>query len=254
MQKVYLDHSATTPIHKDVIEAMLPYYTEHFGNPSSIHAYGREAKKAVEEAREKVSKLINCKVEEIIFTSGGTEADNYAIIGTAMANKHKGNHIITSAIEHHAVLDTCEYLKKQGFEITYLPVYEDGLVRIEDVEKAITDKTIFITIMHVNNEIGTIQPIAEIGKIAKAKGVIFHTDAVQSVGKIPVDVKELNVDLLSISAHKIYGPKGIGCLYIKRGTKITNISFGGGQERKRRPGTENVPAIVGFGKATEIAL
>lgn len=254
MQRIYLDHSATTPIRKEVFEAMIPYLTEHFGNPSSIHASGREAKKAVEEAREKIAKLVNAKPEEIIFTSGGTEADNYALIGIAMANKKKGNHIITSAIEHHAIIDTCKYLESQGFEITYLPVYQDGVVRTEDVQNAITDKTILITIMHVNNEIGTIQPIAEIGALAKEKAILFHTDAVQSVGKIPVDVNTLNVNLLSMSSHKIYGPKGIGCLYIKRGTRINNIAFGGGQERKRRPGTENVPAIVGFGKAAEIAL
>lgn len=254
MQRIYLDHSATTPIRKEVFEAMVPYLTEHFGNPSSIHASGREAKKAVEEAREKIALLVNAKPEEIIFTSGGTEADNYALIGIAMANQKKGNHIITSAIEHHAIIDTCKYLETQGFEVTYLPVYEDGIVHVEDFKNAITDKTILITIMHVNNEIGTIQPLAEIGTIAKAKGIFFHTDAVQSVGKIPVDVNDLNVNLLSMSSHKIYGPKGIGCLYIKRGTRINNIAFGGGQERKRRPGTENVPAIVGFGKAAEIAL
>lgn len=253
MRRIYLDHSATTPVRKEALEAMLPYFSEHFGNPSSIYSFGREAKKAVEEAREKVAKLINARPEEIIFTSGGTEADNYAIIGSTLSLKSKGNHIITSAIEHHAVLDTCKFLEKQGFEVTYLPVYEDGIVRVEDVVNAITDKTILITIMHSNNEIGTIQPIAEIGKVTKEKGILLHTDGVQSVGKIPVDVNELNVNMLSMSSHKIFGPKGIGCLYVRRGTRLSNISFGGGQERKRRPGTENVPAIVGFGVAAELA-
>lgn len=253
MRRIYLDHSATTPVRAEALEAMLPYFNQIFGNPSSIYSFGREAKKAVEEAREKVAKLINAKPEEVIFTSGGTEADNYAIIGTATALKTKGNHIITSSIEHHAVLDTCKNLEKQGFEVTYLPVYENGIIKIEDVINAITEKTILITIMHSNNEIGTIQPIAEIGKIAKSKGVKFHTDGVQSVGKIPVDVNELNVDMLSMSSHKIFGPKGIGCLYVRRGTRLSNIAFGGAQERKRRPGTENVPAIVGFGVAAELA-
>ncbi|MHB1418146.1 MAG: cysteine desulfurase NifS [Bacillota bacterium] len=232
---------------------MLMYMTRHFGNPSSVHSYGREAKKAMEEAREKVAALIGARPDEIVFTSGGTEADNMAVIGTALANKSKGNHIITSSIEHHAVFDSCKYLERQGFRVTYLPVTSDGLIKVEDVEAAINDQTILITVMHVNNEVGTIQPIKEIGALARSKEIIFHTDAVQSVGKIPVDVKELQVNLLTASAHKLYGPKGIGCLYIRKGTRVQPLVHGGGQERKRRSGTENLPGIVGFGKAAEIA-
>lgn len=253
MKRVYLDHSATTPIRPEVVEAMQVALTEDFGNPSSVHGYGRAAKKALEEAREQVAELIGAQPNEIIFTSGGTEADNMALIGTALANQKKGKHIITSSIEHHAVLDTCRWLEKNGFEVTYLPVDKDALVRVEDLLAAIRDDTILISIMHVNNEVGTIQPIEEIGKIAKEKGIIFHTDAVQSIGKIPVNVDDLQVDLLSASAHKIYGPKGVGCLYVRKGTRIQPIHFGGGQERKRRPGTENMPGIVGFGKACELA-
>lgn len=253
MKSVYMDHSATTPVHPQVVEAMLPYLTTHFGNPSSVHKFGREVRKAVEEARLQVAELIGAKPEEIFFTSGGTEADNMAILGVGEANAEKGNHIITSKVEHHAVLDTCEYLEKKGFKVTYLPVDEEGLVSVDELKAAITDETILITMMHVNNEVGTIQPIEEIAQITREKGIILHTDAVQSVGKIPVNVDELGVDLLTMSSHKIYGPKGIGALYIRKGTKISPITFGGGQERKRRPGTENVPAIVGFGKATEVA-
>lgn len=227
--------------------------TEQFGNPSSVHSFGRAAKKAMEEAREQVAQLIGAQPGEIVFTSGGTEADNLAVIGSAMANKKKGKHIITSSIEHHALLDSCKWLEKNGFEVTYLPVTNEGLVRVEDLVAALREDTILISIMHVNNEVGTIQPIEEIGKIAREKGIIFHTDAVQSVGKIPVDVNELQVDLLSMSAHKIYGPKGVGCLYIRKGTRVEPRNFGGGQERKRRPGTENLPGIVGFGKAAELA-
>lgn len=232
---------------------MMVAMTEQFGNPSSVHSFGRAAKKALEEAREQVAQLIGAEPREIVFTSGGTEADNLAIIGTAMANQKKGKHIITSSIEHHALLDSCKWLEKNGFEVTYLPVTDKGLVRVEDLVAALRDDTILISIMHVNNEVGTIQPIEEIGKIARERGIIFHTDAVQSVGKIPVDVNELQVDLLSLSAHKIYGPKGVGALYIRKGTRVEPRNFGGGQERKRRPGTENLPGIVGFGKAAELA-
>ena len=254
MRTVYLDHSATTPVRPEVAEVMAKYLTQYFGNPSSIHSFGRVGKKALEEAREQVARLIGARPEEIVFTSGGTEADNLAIIGTALANRKKGNHVIISSIEHHAVLDSGKYLEKLGFEVSYLPVDRDGLVRMEDVESALKPDTILISVMHVNNEVGTIQPIEEIGKLAKDRGVIFHSDAVQSVGKIPVDVNAFKVDLLSASAHKIYGPKGVGCLYIRKGTKIEPRLFGGGQERKRRPGTENLPGIVGFGKAAELAL
>lgn len=253
MRKVYLDHGATTPARQEVVEAMTQAMVEQFGNPSSVHSFGRGAKKAMEEAREQIALLIGAQPNEIVFTSGGTEADNMAVIGGAIANQKKGKHIITSSIEHHAVLDSCQHLEKEGFEVTYLPVDEAGLVHVEDLQRAIREDTILISIMHVNNEVGTIQPIAEIGEIAKEKGIIFHTDAVQSVGKIPVDVNQLQVDLLTASAHKIYGPKGVGCLYIRRGTRIERRQFGGSQERKRRPGTENLPGIVGFGKAAELA-
>ncbi len=253
MKRIYLDYAATTPTHPDVIKAMLPYFTEAFGNPSSIHSYGQEAKGAIEEARVKVASLISARGEEIVFTSGGTEADNFAIKGVAFANESKGNHIITSSIEHHAVIETCKFLEKRGFRVTYLPVDGYGLVSLDDVRKAITAKTILISVMHANNEMGTIEPIAEIDKIAKEAGVYFHTDAVQAVGHIPVDVDELGVDLLSMSAHKLYGPKGIGALYIRKGTKLTPFMHGGEQERRRRASTENVPGIVGFGKAAELA-
>jgi len=253
MRRVYLDNNATTPTHPEVVKAMLPYYEEIFGNASSIHQFGQEARKAIDESREKISDFIGAKPEEIVFTSGGTESDNFAIKGVAYVNEKKGKHIITSSIEHHAVLNTCKYLEKQGFKITYLPVDKYGLVSPSDVEKAITKETILITIMHANNEVGTIEPIAEIGKIAKEKEIYFHTDAVQSVGKIPVNVDKLNVDLLSLSAHKIYGPKGIGALYIRKGTKIQSLIHGGHHEKNRRAGTENVPGIVGLSKAIEIA-
>lgn len=254
MKKVYLDHSATTRTDDDVAKLMVEYMTEHYGNPSSIHSFGRITRKAVEEAREKIARAIGALPEEIIFTSGGTEADNLALRGVAYANKKRGNHIITSTIEHHAVLDTCKNLAREGFEITYLPVDEYGRVNPEDVRDAITDKTILISVMHANNEIGTIQPIREIGAIAREKGVYLHSDTVQTVGKIPVNVDELNIDLLSMSAHKFYGPKGVGCLYMRKGTRVLPISFGGAQERKRRPGTHNVPGIVGFGLAIEKAV
>jgi len=254
MRRVYLDHSATTAVRPEVLEAMLPFLKEDaFGNPSSIYSYGREAKNAMEESREKIANLIGAKPEEIIFTSGGTEADNLALIGTAATNEARGCHIITSSIEHHAVLDTAQYLMRHGFKVTFLPVTPAGLVQVEEVNKAITDETIMISIMHVNNEVGTIQPIQEIGKIARERGIIFHTDAVQSLGKIPVNVDKLGVDLLSASSHKIYGPKGTGCLYVRKGTRIKPLFHGGAQERKRRPGTENMPGIVGFGRAAELA-
>ncbi|AEV68447.1 cysteine desulfurase NifS [Acetivibrio clariflavus] len=250
---IYLDHAATTPVKPEVLEEMLPYFTNKFGNASSIYSIGRESKKAIEEARERVAKALGAMPREIFFTGSGSEADNWAIKGVAYANKAKGNHIITTAIEHHAVLHTCQYLESDGFEVTYLPVDENGLVSPEQVRKAIKPSTTLITIMFANNEIGTIQPIAEIGKIAKEHNIYFHTDAVQAVGNIPINVNELNVDLLSLSAHKFYGPKGVGALYIRKGVKITNFLHGGAQERGRRASTENVAGIVGLGKAIELA-
>ncbi|ABY92459.1 cysteine desulfurase NifS [Thermoanaerobacter sp. X514] len=252
MDRIYLDNAATTPVDKRVLEAMLPYYSDVFGNPSSPYSYGQEAKKAIEEAREKVAKALGADSEEIYFTSGGSESDNWALKGVAYALKEKGNHIITTEIEHHAVLHTCRYLEKEGFKVTYLPVDEYGLVKPEDLKKAITDKTILVSIMFANNEIGTIEPIEELVKIAHEKNVYFHTDAVQAVGNVPIDVKKLDVDLLSLSAHKIYGPKGVGALYIKKGVKIHSLIQGGTQERNRRAGTENVPGIVGLGEAIEL--
>jgi len=231
---------------------MLPYYSDVFGNPSSLHSHGQEAKKAIEEAREKVAKALGADSEEIYFTSGGSESDNWALKGVAYALKEKGNHIITTEIEHHAVLHTCRYLEKEGFKVTYLPVDEYGLVKPEDLKKAITDKTILVSIMFANNEIGTIEPIEELVKIAHEKNIYFHTDAVQAVGNVPIDVKKLDVDLLSLSAHKIYGPKGVGALYIKKGVKIHSLIQGGTQEKNRRAGTENVPGIVGLGEAIEL--
>ncbi|MFC1899879.1 cysteine desulfurase NifS [Chloroflexota bacterium] len=254
MRRNYLDYAATTPTDPEVVEVMLPYFTETSGNPSSIHSSGQEAKGAIEDARDKVASLIGSTSEEIVFTSGGTEADNFALEGIAFANEGKGNHIITSSIEHHAVIETCQFLEKRGFKVTYLPVDGYGMVDPCDVRKMLTDKTILISIMHANNEIGTIQPIAEISKIAKEAGVYIHTDAVQSMGHIPFNVDTLGIDLLSMSAHKLYGPKGIGALYLRKGTRIIPFMHGGGQESNRRASTENVPSIVGFGKATELAL
>ena len=253
MKQIYLDYAATTPTHPEVVKTMFPYFTEAFGNPSGIYAYGQEAKGAIEEARSKVANLIGARDEEIVFTSGGTEADNFALKGVAFANQNKGNHIITSSIEHHAVMETGKFLEGRGFRVTYLPVDGYGLVNPDDVRKAITDKTILISVMHANNEVGTMEPITEIGKIAKETGIYFHTDAVQTVGHIPVNVNELGVDLLSMSAHKLYGPKGVGALYIRKGTKLVSHMHGGGQERERRASTENVPGIVGFGRAAELA-
>jgi len=253
-KRIYLDHAATTPAHPEVTEAMSPYYSEVFGNPSSIHSFGQEARTAVEEAREKVAALINAKKDEIVFTSGGTESDNFAIKGACLANKAKRNRILTTPIEHHAVLGPCEFMKTLGFEISYLPVDGYGMVDPADVKKDLNDKTALVSIMHSNNEIGTIQPIEEIGKITREAGVYLHTDAVQSAGAVPLDVDKMNVDLLSVSAHKLYGPKGAGCLYIRKGTKMVPFMHGGGQEKNRRGSTENVPGIVGFGKAAELAV
>ncbi|HID12042.1 MAG TPA: cysteine desulfurase NifS [Candidatus Latescibacteria bacterium] len=253
MRRIYLDYAATTPVHPEVVRTMLPYLTERYGNPSSIHAFGQEAKTAVEEARGQVADLIGAKPEEIVFTSGGTEADNFALKGVAYALRKRGDHIITSSVEHHAVFEACKFLEKEGFKVTYLPVDRYGMVDPEDVHRVITDKTILVSVMHANNEVGTIQPIAEISKIAHERGAYFHTDAVQTAGHIPVDVEELGADLLSMSAHKLYGPKGVGALYIRKGTRIASFVHGGEQERGRRAGTENVSGIVGFGKAAEIA-
>lgn len=252
-KRIYMDHAATTYTNKEVLQEMLPFFTDYYGNPSSIHQFGREVKKNIDIARERVAKALGALPEEIYFTAGGSEADNWAIKGVAYANRKKGNHIITSAIEHHAVLHTCEYLEKEGFEVTYLPVDQYGLVSIDDLRNAITDKTILITIMYANNEIGTIQPIEEIARLAKEKGIYFHTDAVQAVGSVKINVKEQNIDMLSLSAHKFYGPKGIGALYIRKGVKLISFLHGGAQERGRRAGTENVPGIVGLGKAIELA-
>jgi cysteine desulfurase len=253
VRRIYLDHAATTPTHPEVVKAMLPYFSEAFGNPSSIHSYGQEAKGAVEEARTKVAQLIGARSEEIVFTSGGTEADNSVLKGIALANEHKGNHIITTPIEHPAVLEACKFLEKRGLKITCLPVDKYGLVDPDDVKRVITGKTILISVIHANNEVGTIEPVEEIGEIAREAGVYFHSDAVQTAGHIPVNVDELRVDLLAISGHKLYGPKGVGALYVRKGTRLVSLIHGGEQEKRRRAGTENVPAIVGLGRAVELA-
>lgn len=253
MDRIYLDHAATTPVKQEVLDAMMPYFTQNFGNPSSVYQVAQINRKAVDEAREKVANLLGAHPNEIFFTAGGSESDNWAIKGIAEANKSKGNHIITSKIEHHAVLHTCEYLEKQGYEVTYLNVNENGQINLDELRAAIKDTTILITIMYANNEVGSIMPIKEIGQIAKEHGVAFHTDAVQAIGQVKIDVKDENIDALSMSGHKIYGPKGVGVLYIRRGLKITNLIHGGAQERGRRAGTENVPGIVGLAKAMELA-
>lgn len=251
---IYLDNAATTKVRKEVVEAMLPFFTEDYGNASAVYSVGAKAKTALTTAREQVAAVIGAKSEEIYFTAGGSEADNWALKATAEFYKEKGNHIITTRIEHHAILHTCEYLEKNGFEVTYLDVDEDGVVRLDELKAAIRPTTILISVMFANNEIGTIEPIKEIGQIAKEHGILFHTDAVQAFGQVPINVDDMNIDMLSASGHKLNGPKGIGMLYIRKGVKIRSFVHGGAQERKRRAGTENIPGIVGFGKACEIAL
>jgi cysteine desulfurase len=254
MRKVYLDNNATTRMREEVLEAMLPYYKDIYGNASSIHEFGRLARRGVDDARQKAADLLGAaSAEEIIFTSSGTEADNFAVKGVAHALRSKGNHIITSSIEHQAVLNTCKFLEKDGYKVTYLKVDKYGIIDLEELKRSVTDKTILITIMYANNEVGTIEPVEEIGRIAKERGVYFHTDAVQAVGKVPFEAKNMNVDLLAMSAHKIYGPKGMGALYIRKGTKITQLLHGGHHEMGKRASTENVAGIVGLGKAAELA-
>ena len=250
---IYLDNAATTKCAPEVVEAMLPWFSEYYGNPSSVYELAGKSKEAVDEARRQIAGVIGAKENEIYFTAGGTEADNWAIKAAYEACKEKGNHIITSKVEHHAVLHTCQWLEKQGARVTYLDVDENGIIRLEDLERAITPETILITIMAANNEIGSVMPYKEIGMIAREHGILFHTDAVQAFGQLPIDVEECGIDMLSASAHKINGPKGCGCLYIRRGVKIRSFIHGGAQERKRRAGTENVPGIVGFGKAAQRA-
>lgn len=254
MRQLYLDHNATTPVRPEVLDVILPFFRERFGNASSIHTFGQEARAPVEEARAQVAALVGARPGEVFFTSGGTESDNLAVKGVAYANRDRGRHIITSQIEHHAVLNSCKFLEREGFTVTYLPVDSDGLVDPVDVARAITDQTILISIMHANNEIGTIQPVAEIGRIARERGVYFHTDAVQSAGKLPIDVEALQIDLLSISGHKLYGPKGVGAIYIRKGTPIIPTTHGGHHEGDVRAGTENTSGIIGLGKAAELAL
>lgn len=253
MRNVYLDYSATTPVKEEVLKEMIPYFTEKFGNPSSLYDKGLEAKDAVTHAREQVAALINAKPSEIYFTAGGTESDNWAVFGACEKLKSKGNHIITTKIEHHAMLHSCAFLEKEGYEVTYLDIDKDGFIDLKQLEEAITDKTILISIMLVNNEIGTVQPVKEAAAIAKKHGVLFHTDAVQGLGNVPIDVKDMGVDLMSMSSHKIYGPKGSGALYMRKGVNIANYMHGGAQESRKRAGTENLAGIVGFGKAAEIA-
>ena len=253
MRKVYLDNAATTALSPKVLEQMMPYLTTIYGNPSSPHSFGQEARRGVEHARDQVAKALNALPEEIIFTGCGTESDNTVLFGVAERYKSKGNHIITTNVEHHAILHTCEALEKCGIEVTYLPVDENGMVTAEQVANAITDKTILVSIMFANNEVGTIMPIAEIGKVCRERGVLFHTDAVQAVGHVPIDVKAMNIDMLSMSAHKFHGPKGVGALYMKKGIRLPAYVMGGAQERNRRAGTENVAGVVGLGAAIELA-
>jgi cysteine desulfurase len=254
MRRVYLDNAATTPVSEEVLEAMLPYFSACFGNASSLYLRGRQAAEAIEKAREQVANAIGADTKEVIFTSGGTEADNIAVIGTAHAMRGHGNHIITSTIEHPAVMEPCRHLEKEGYEVTYLPVDREGIVSLDALNEAVTPNTILISIMHVNNEIGTIQPIEEIGRIARENDIRFHTDAIQSFGKLPVDVDDLGIDLLSLSGHKVHGPKGIGALFVRKGTRVKAVEYGGGQEKGLRSGTENVPGIVGMGQACEAAV
>jgi len=251
---IYLDHAATTPVDPEVLEAMLPYLKDKFGSASTLYSIGREAREAVENAREQVANLINAQPEEIYFTGGGSESDNWAIFGVAAAKEKKGKHIITCKIEHHAILEPCHTLEKQGYTVTYLDVDENGFVSVDDLAAAITDETVLVTIMHANNEIGTIEPVEEIGKICREKGIHFHMDAVQTIGHIPVDVQEIACDSLALSAHKLYGPKGVGVMYIRKGARVEKLIRGGGQENNRRAGTHNVPGIVGLGKACELAM
>ncbi|MCP8967274.1 cysteine desulfurase family protein [Ectobacillus ponti] len=254
MERIYLDHAATSPAHPQVVESMLPYMTEVYGNPSSIHSFGRQSRQAVDEARRVCAASIGAGYQEIIFTAGGTEADNLAILGVARANRSRGNHIITTAVEHHAVLHTCRVLEKEGYRVTYLPVDQAGRISLADLQAALTDETILVTVMFGNNEVGTVQPIAEIGALLQQHQAYFHTDAVQAYGLMSIDVKELGIDLLSISAHKINGPKGVGFLYARNGVKFEPLLIGGEQERKRRAGTENVPGIVGLRTAVQLSL
>lgn len=253
MKQIYLDHAATTPMAQEVLEAMLPYFTERYGNPSSLHAFGQDAKEGIEQARQTIAEFIHANPDEIVFTGSGTESDNTVIKGVTHTLRAKGNHIVTSAIEHHAIHEPLHFLEQQGYQVTYLAVDGNGLVDPDAVKKAITNKTILVSVMHANNEIGTIEPIAEIGRIAHEAGVLFHTDAVQTFGHVPIDVDALGIDLLSASAHKLYGPKGVGLLYIRKGTRIAPLLHGGDQEKRRRASTQNVPGIVGFGKAVELA-
>jgi cysteine desulfurase len=253
MKRIYLDYAATTPVHPDVVKEMLPYYTEYYGNPSSIYSLGQEAKEGIEVARTQVAALIGAQSEEIIFTGSGTEADNYAFKGLAFSGDLKGNHFITTSIEHHAILETGKFLQERGFEVTYLPVDRHGLVDPQDVKRAIRPGTVLVSVMHANNEVGTVQPIAEISRVTREAGVLFHTDAVQTIGHLPVDVNSMGIDMLSTSAHKLYGPKGVGALYVRKGTRLTSFIHGGAQEHGRRASTENVAGIVGFGKAAVIA-